>query len=413
MSADSRWRLCRVKTVTTKIGSGKTPTGGSAVYGESGTIFLRSQNIHFDGIRLDDVAYIDSETDREMKSSRVRAGDSLLNITGASLGRVARASLDLPNANVNQHVCILRPSRSIDARYLSWCLAGDGVQQQIQALQVGGNRDGLNFEQVGNLNIPLPPICEQRRISDFLDGEVNRIDQLVRCQLRTVNLLEERINNQILAIIGESGIVATSGKATIPLRRLLRKLNRATVPTGEVITAFRDGQVTARSVRRAEGYTLAASVDPQGQGVQVGDVVIHGLDGFAGAIGDSEAVGNCSPVYHVCSPMDGGNSTFYGRLLRVLAVDNYLGLFATSTRERAVDFRRWELFGSIPIPQVDPVMQHDIGNRITRIRPLRIEVSRFNERLAERRQALITAAVTGQIDVTTARGLPETDGVKV
>jgi type I restriction enzyme S subunit len=133
--------------------------------------------------------------------------------------------------------------------------------------------------------------------------------------------------------------------------------------------------------------------------VETGDIVIHGLDGFAGAIGDSEASGNCSPVYHVCLPIDGGNSTFYGRLLKLLALDDYLALYGASARERAVDFRNWKVFGRAPVPQVEPSIQHEIGDMITKIRPLREEIRRFNKRLVERRQALITAAVTGGITV--------------
>jgi len=144
---------------------------------------------------------------------------------------------------------------------------------------------------------------------------------------------------------------------------------------------------------------MTAGTEPQGQGVQEGDIVIHGLDGFAGAIGDSEALGNCSPVYHVCLPTDGGNSAFYGRLLRLLALGDYLALFGASARERAVDFRNWKIFGHAPIPVVEPAVQHEIGSLIIKIRPLREEVQRFNALLAERRQALITAAVTGGITV--------------
>jgi type I restriction enzyme, S subunit len=81
------WDALRLKWAVSRIGSGKTPRGGGEVYSDSGVLFLRSQNIHFTGLRLDEVAYIDETTDAEMSSTRVLAGDVLLNITGASLGR--------------------------------------------------------------------------------------------------------------------------------------------------------------------------------------------------------------------------------------------------------------------------------------------------------------------------------------
>lgn len=77
----------RVKDVAAKITSGVTPEGGSAGYLDSGIPLLRSQNVHFDGLRLDDVAYISAETHATMSGSQVQPGDVLLNITGASIGR--------------------------------------------------------------------------------------------------------------------------------------------------------------------------------------------------------------------------------------------------------------------------------------------------------------------------------------
>jgi type I restriction enzyme S subunit len=127
----------------------------------------------------------------------------------------------------------------------------------------------------------------------------------------------------------------------------------------------------------------------------VGDVVVHGLDGFSGAIGDSEANGVCSPVYHVCRPMDGGDSAFYGRLLRRLALTGYLGNFAVSTRERAVDFRNWDLFGRIPIPLVSIEQQREIGSRIRTLRPLINLVEKSEVLAVERKSALITQVATG------------------
>jgi type I restriction enzyme, S subunit len=295
---------------------------------------------------------------------------------------------------------VLRRTGAVDPRYFKYYFRSALLISQLANI-TQGIRQGqtIDMEAFGNLDLPVPPLGEQRRIADFLDAETARMDHLAGGQLKIIDLLEERANAQILEIIGKSRLVASEGTPTIPIRRLITKLSRPVLQTDEVITAFRDGQVTARGLRRNEGYTLSADAEPQGQGVKVGDIIVHGLDGFAGAIGDSEAAGNCTPVYHVCTPIDGGNSAFYGRLLRLLALNGYLALYGGSARERAVDFRNWKMFGNAGIPHVEAVVQHEIGNMITKIRPLRAEVKRFNERLGERRQALITAAVTGGIAV--------------
>lgn len=145
-----------LKYLANKIGSGKTPTGGADVYQDDGVLFLRSQNVHRGELRLADAAYISRDIDSQMSSTRVKPGDVLLNITGASIGRCAHVTSDLPSANVNQHVCIIRPNPGIDGELVSAALLTPFVQEQIRVLQVGGNREGLNFEQVGNLVVKIP-----------------------------------------------------------------------------------------------------------------------------------------------------------------------------------------------------------------------------------------------------------------
>ena len=328
----------------------------------------------------------------------VRPGDLVFNKL-----RTWQGGLGVSNHHgiVSPAYFVCHPRTDWHPHYLHYLLLSNPYLAELTRLSkfMPPSQFDIPWEMLRTLPLLHPPLDEQRRIADFLDAETARIDQLMNGQLRMLDLLEERANARILELIGRSLLAKKDGSPTVPLRRVIKKLNRPTIPTDEIVTAFRDGQVTSRNARRSEGYTNAASTEPQGQGIEIGDIVIHGLDGFAGAIGDSEALGNGSSVYHVCRPMDGGNSAFYGRLLRLLALDDYLALFGASARERAVDFRNWQIFGHAPIPQIEPAAQHEIGHLITKIRPLREEVRRFNEHLAERRQALITAAVTGGISV--------------
>jgi type I restriction enzyme S subunit len=81
------WKIERISNISLKIGSGITPRGGATVYLESGIPLFRSQNIHFSGLKIENVVFISEETHKEMKGSQVQLNDVLLNITGASLGR--------------------------------------------------------------------------------------------------------------------------------------------------------------------------------------------------------------------------------------------------------------------------------------------------------------------------------------
>jgi type I restriction enzyme S subunit len=154
----------RVKDVVAKITSGVTPDGGSASYLDSGIPLLRSQNVHFEGLRLDDVAYISEETHAGMKGSQLMSRDVLLNITGASIGRCTFVPDGFGEGNVNQHVCVIRPGPCIDHRFLAAFLSASMGQDQILSTFTGASRQGLSHGDLGLIRLPLPKIGAQREI---------------------------------------------------------------------------------------------------------------------------------------------------------------------------------------------------------------------------------------------------------
>ncbi|MCA1019331.1 restriction endonuclease subunit S [Bacillus stratosphericus] len=171
------WKVKKIKHFATHVGSGKTPSGGSEVYLDEGVPFLRSLNVHFDGIRLKDLAFISEDTNAEMKSSQVQPLDILLNITGASIGRTAIVPKDFGRANVNQHVCIIRLNqKKMYPYYFNMLMASDVINQQIWFAQNGSSREGLNFVQVKELKFAMPPtIEEQREINDWVFNKLKTI----------------------------------------------------------------------------------------------------------------------------------------------------------------------------------------------------------------------------------------------
>lgn len=154
----------RVKDVAGKITSGVTPDGGSAGYLDSGIPLLRSQNVHFDGLRLDDVAYISAETHAGMRGSQVKPRDVLLNITGASIGRCTFVPDRFGEGNVNQHVCVIRPGPCVDHRFLAAFLSSPMGQDQILSTFTGASRQGLSHSDLGLIRIPFPKLSVQREI---------------------------------------------------------------------------------------------------------------------------------------------------------------------------------------------------------------------------------------------------------
>ena len=190
LAAQTVWPVDRIKDHAWKIGSGVTPTGGAASYLDAGIPLLRSQNVHFDGLRLDDVAYIAQETHDAMSGTKLRAHDVLLNITGASIGRCAFVPDSFGEGNVNQHVCIIRPAPNLDYKFLTYCLSAPWGQDQIFSSFTGASRQGLGQRDLGEIQVPLPQLPEQRRIAAYLDASCAALGAAVAAKRRQLETLD-------------------------------------------------------------------------------------------------------------------------------------------------------------------------------------------------------------------------------
>ena len=180
------WEQRKLGDITVKIGSGKTPSGGKSAYVETGIPLIRSQNVNGDKVDFADIVFIDETTDESMANSRVYTNDVLLNITGASIGRSA-VYKGLESANVNQHVCIIRPTEGYQPDFIQLNLSSDNGQKQIDASQAGGGREGLNFQEIGKMQFCFPSLNEQKCIGRYF----NSLDHLITLHQRKCNELKE------------------------------------------------------------------------------------------------------------------------------------------------------------------------------------------------------------------------------
>ena len=187
------WGVSRLKYLANKIGSGKTPLGGSEIFEETGILFIRSQNIYNGLILLEDKAtYINKNIHQQMIGTCVKKNDILLNITGASIGRVAKYDLDI-EANVNQHVCIIRSNRYVLPDYLMYFIMSEFGQFMIKTHQISGNREGLSFENIGNFKIIAPALDYQYEISQYLNKKMLTINQMIKTKEQQIaNINKQR-----------------------------------------------------------------------------------------------------------------------------------------------------------------------------------------------------------------------------
>ena len=164
----------------------------------------------------------------------------------------------------------------------------------------------------------------------------------------------------------------------------------------EVVTCFRDGEVVLRSERRTEGFTMSDK-EIGYQGINKGDIVIHGMDGFAGAMGVSKSTGKGSPVLVVCSPRNNAVPQFIIYYLRTLAMTDVFVALSTGIRERSCDLR-WNKIAELQFALPSSTTQQRIADFLDRKCAEIDELAALQETMIDElkcyKQSLITETVT-------------------
>jgi type I restriction enzyme, S subunit len=216
-----KWYLTNLRYYVKKVGSGSTPRGGRDVYIEQGVPFLRSQNIHFDGIRLDKKTNISEDIHQKMSGSQVKYEDVLLNITGGSIGRCCVMDLNI-EANVNQHVSIVRTKKNkLSPHFLNYIFRSELGQNQVEYFQTGGNREGLTIENIKNFFIPIPPIKDQKVIVDYLNNHCLEIRNLIIIENKKIKKLKEYRQSLISEVVtGKIRVCEEDLSITQPIQKV-------------------------------------------------------------------------------------------------------------------------------------------------------------------------------------------------
>ena len=212
--------------------------GGRKVYQDEGPMLIRSQNVHNEGLRLDDVAHFSCSL-FSRRGSHVLPNDMLLNITGASIGRCAIVPNTFGDADVNQHVLIMRPVLQIVSGYLHAAIISPLVQSAIMVGQAGATKEGLSATKAADLLIPLPPLAEQRRIVERVDELMPLVEEYGGLEDAREELdaaLPGRLRKSVLQLAVQGGLVPqdpTDEPAGVLLERI-RGQRRQLVAEGKV-----------------------------------------------------------------------------------------------------------------------------------------------------------------------------------
>jgi type I restriction enzyme S subunit len=380
---------------------GKMINARNAVSGGISAPYLAAGSIQPEHLVLDESKRMQFSKG-ELRNYALKRDDIVVVEGGAGYGRSHLLKNDLVGWGFQNHVARLRKrSGSVLPGFLVYCLKACLASGHIEANNRTATLPSLSRDVLGAIIAPVPPLEEQCAIADYLDHETTQIDALVAKQAEFITLLRER-----RVALTDEEFQQPEGKRRATVRQAVVRLHRPPLPGSGVVTAYRDGIVTLRANRRAEGYTMSEA-EAGYQGVIPGDIVFHALDGFAGAVGISDSSGQCSPVYHVCRPRHNDDAEYLALLIRYMGTSGFLSTQAPSTRQRSVDFRNWATFARVPL--MLPAVEHQkafvaaFREHEDRVDAL---IAKAEEHIAlakERRSALITAAVTGQIDVRTAR----------
>ena len=321
---------------------------------------------------------------------------------------------------------MLRPWKvTEDVRYYNYTFQTTMFQRSLFGLGNGilikesGNgklntiRMRIPMDKFGRLFIPVAPIDEQKRIADFLDAKCAEIDALtadIQTQIDTLEQYKRSVITETVtkglnpnAEMKDSGIQWIGNMPAhwdvVRGKYILHYMQKPVREDDGVITCFRDGEVTLRSNRREEGFTMSDK-EIGYQGIDVGDLVVHGMDGFAGSIGISDSRGKASPVLNVLDTDQCKRYIMY--YLRSMAYSDVFLALATGIRVRSCDLR-WNKLAelSYPVPPLDEqnaIVKH-IDSVLSKAEAVIADKKAQLATLDEYKKSLIFEYVTGKKEV--------------
>lgn len=406
----SDWIRKKVKNAVSLIGSGTTPASSCLQYYESEDVnWIQSGDIYGIDTIIKTNTMISNAAVRSLSALHVYNPDFIVvAMYGGSVGNIAISKIE---ACVNQACCCIRTDNQNDLKFMYYWIYM--CKSDFLRVSEGGGQPNISQAKIRNQYYMQPPLAEQRRIADFLDTKCAEIDALtadIQTQIDTLEQYKRSVITEAVtkglnpdAEMKDSGIEWIGEiPATWNIIRgkyLLKYLQKPVKEDDGVITCFRDGEVTLRSNRREDGFTMSDK-EIGYQGIDVGDLVVHGMDGFAGAIGISDSRGKASPVLNVMDTKQ--NKRYIMYYLRSMAYSDVFVALATGIRVRSCDLR-WNKLADLPYPVPSIEEQTAIVEYIdTTLEKTDVVISKKKaqlETLDEYKKSLIYEYVTGKKEV--------------
>lgn len=362
----------------------------------------------------DNTVFIDASKYNSMRAFHVHAGDILVTTRG-TIGRICQIPINYNEGII--HPCVIKfrlSGEEIPFSFLKHIFNESNiVKEQLLFLSNATTIDVIYSGTLKDIKIPVPPRNVRKKISAFLDFQCSEIDAISADIQKEIEILEQYKRSVITeavtkglnpdAEMKDSG-VPWIGKmpanwTCIKGKYILKYMQKPVKTDDGVITCFRDGEVTLRSNRREDGFTMADK-EIGYQGIDVGDLVVHGMDGFAGAIGISDSRGKASPVLNVLDSRQ--NKKYIMYYLRSMAYGDVFAALATGIRVRSCDLR-WNklsvlLYPVPPLEEQTEIVQY-IEDTLNKVNGVISEKKQQLEVLDSYKKSLIYEYVTGKKEV--------------
>ena len=395
------WRLLRLRHACSSVTDGSHFSPKPA---DEGFPYVTVRDLVGRVVAVDSAAKISGDDFRRLERDgcRPRKGDVLFSKDG-SVGKVVVVTRD--DFVVLSSLAILSPQPFVEPSFLAYCLESAPGLAQLESGYAGAALRRLTLDAIVDLHVPIPTFDVQASIAGFLDWKTAEIDALIAKKERLLRLLDEKRTALVSEVIA-NGARASNGAherwRVLRNKVLFLEVDERTERSDEVLLTV--SHITGVTKRSEKEVTMMEAETTEGyKRCRAGDVAVNTMWAFMGAIGVSPHDGIVSPSYNVYRPRGQALiGTYYDLLCRTPSYVAQIGGLSKGiwrSRLRLYPDAFFEL--RTPVPSVKE--QQAIVERVSRMdavdAPLRSTLERSVRTLREYRSALITAAVTGQIEV--------------
>lgn len=402
------WERCKIKNVISSIGSGTTPTSSNIDYYNSEDICWIQSGDLYKTSYISNTAVSLSAKALHLSALQIYAAPFIVvAMYGASVGNIAISTID---ACSNQACCCIKPDNNNDLKFMYYWLSMCKIDFLSQS--IGGGQPNISQSKIKNQFYYRPQLSEQKVIANFLDSKCSEIDAISADIQKEIEILEQFKRSIITeAVIKGLNPDAETKKSTIfymaPYNfewRLSKigyectKLARPFSPADTPLLCTNKGKV---SPRPSDMTGKMVSEDNAMQGIHKGDIAIHGMDTWHGAIAMSEYDGKITRVVHVCDSKQ--DKRFIVYYLQQLAFNDVYKLISFGIRGNTSDFRSWDKVKDIYIALPDIDEQQKISDFLDlecrRVEDIVSEKKKQLDVLDAYKKSLIYEYVTGKKEV--------------